>query len=275
MPFLDRHKRLERVFKRIILLGTLAVILAVVVFSAPLRLQVASAWDRLRIEANRRIIGLPPTRAQLDALIDRQRAQTVRTTFNSVKNYYETLKTNYPRLRHLFDVMQLDPDHLLMVSGRPDNAFIVSPGTFELDHKGRIYRLKPNTHSLWVYRITYLGGPFGMFLVPDTPEVRQAAHEAEAAIDEPSLQTTNSWGVRAPSRTSTPTSAASSWATPSCKACSTETRTPRPSTSNAPSASIPPARSPSSTPASSATPLASTTSPSGSTAPGSTRTSSS
>ena len=37
-----------------------------------------------------------------------------------------------------------------------------------------------------------------MFLVPDTPEVREAAHEAEASIDEPSLQTTNSWGVRGP-----------------------------------------------------------------------------
>ncbi|HEU5115542.1 MAG TPA: hypothetical protein VFT74_02590, partial [Isosphaeraceae bacterium] len=198
MPFLDRHKRLERAFKRLILLGTLAVIVAVLALSAPLRLQIASTWDHLRIEAGRRIIGLQPTRAQVDVLIERRRAQTMRTTFNSVKKYYETLKTNYPRLRHLFDVMQLDPKHLLMVSGRPDNAFIVSPGTFERDHKGRIYRLKPNTHSLWVFRINYLGGPFGMFLVPDTPEVRQAAHEAEAAIDGPSLHTTNSWGVRGP-----------------------------------------------------------------------------
>ena len=47
-------------------------------------------------------------------------------------------------------------------------------------------------------QVTLHGGPFGLFLVRDTPEVRAAAAGAGAIVDEPSAQTTNSWGLRGP-----------------------------------------------------------------------------
>ncbi len=150
------------------------------------------------MEVARRLIGLEPSRAEIDTFVERKRARTVEETRKSLTQFYNKLETFDPKLRHLLDVIEMDPDHVLIGSGRADNAFILCPGVFERDDEGRNYRLKPNTRSIWLRQVTLVGGPFGLFLVPDTPEVRKAAQQAQAVIDEPSKQTTNSWGLRGP-----------------------------------------------------------------------------
>jgi hypothetical protein len=47
-------------------------------------------------------------------------------------------------------------------------------------------------------QVTLHNGPFGLFQVLDTPEHRAAAAAAGAIVDEKSIQTTNSWGLRGP-----------------------------------------------------------------------------
>jgi hypothetical protein len=82
--------------------------------------------------------------------------------------------------------------------GRANNGFLLSSAVFEADTTGRSYRLKPNVHSVWLRQVTLHEGPFGLFLVPDTPQARAAAVSAGAIVDETSRQTTNSWGLRGP-----------------------------------------------------------------------------
>ncbi len=103
-----------------------------------------------------------------------------------------------PEMRRMFDVAGMDPEHCLIGIGRADNGFLLSSKVFEADEHGRSYRLRPNTKSVWLRQVTLIDGPFGLFLVPDTPEVRTAAVAAGAIVDDPSRQTTNSWGLRGP-----------------------------------------------------------------------------
>ena len=67
---------------------------------------------------------------------------------------------------------------------------------FAPEANGRSYRLRPKLRSVWLRQVTLHGGPFGLFLVRDTSEIRAAAAAAGALVDEPSRQSTNSWGLR-------------------------------------------------------------------------------
>lgn len=176
---------------------TLALVATAWGVSFRLRNAVLTSVVRVRVEAAR-VVGRNSSRSALEVLDGYRRARAVRNTRSSVTDFYQKLETFDPPLRHLFDVAGIDPGHVLIGSGRADNAFILSPGVFERDDSGRGYRLRPKTRAFWVRQETMVGGPVGMFLVPDTSEVRSAARKAEARIDEPSLQTTNSWGVRGP-----------------------------------------------------------------------------
>jgi hypothetical protein len=69
---------------------------------------------------------------------------------------------------------------------------------FAPDAHGRVYRFRPNTRSVWLRQVTLLEGPFALFLVKDTPEVRAAAAAAGAVVDDSTIGTTNSWGLRGP-----------------------------------------------------------------------------
>jgi hypothetical protein len=195
LPFVERTRRLDRAFKRAIALGLALAVVATFAASPRLRYLALDSAARARDEAVRRVVGLEPSREEIDARRDARRAETARRTLESLTNYYNSAT---PAMRAMFRAASMDPSTCLIGTGRADNGFLLSSAVFEPDGHGRSYRLKPDTRSVWLRQVTLIGGPFGLFLVPDTPEVRAAAVAADAIVDESSRQATNSWGLRGP-----------------------------------------------------------------------------
>jgi hypothetical protein len=193
LPFLERSERRQRWFKRTILTAT-ALVAGILIGASPAgRYQVELWTSRARDRAMSLLFGLEPDRAQVEADWALRRRRGVEQTHQVLTRFYH--RTSEP-MRELFRTAGMDPDHGLVRWGRGDQAFLISPQVFDLDEKGRSYRMRPNTRSVWLRQITLHDGPFGMFQVLDTPEHRAAAIRAEAIVDEHSVQNTNSWGVR-------------------------------------------------------------------------------
>ena len=194
LPFLERTRRRERWFQRAIVVLTLLAMAGVVVSS-----RVGRSYARVLLTGARplaaRLVGLEPDRAEVEAHLAVRRAGTVDAIHQSLSRYYRDAP---PAMQRLFRVTGMDPEHALIGSGRVTDAFLLSPQVFEADTHGRSHRLRPGVRSVWLRRVTLHSGPFGLFLVRDDPEVRAAAVAADAIVDEPSRQTTNSWGLRGP-----------------------------------------------------------------------------
>jgi len=192
--FLGRVRRFDRRFKRAIILLTLAGIVALFVATNIGRYTAVS----LAAEAHNlalRQIGLDPTRAEIDALWRIKRDRSELLTREHLARFYRSAE---PGLQRLFQVAGMDPEHGLIRCGRADQAFLISSRVFESDDHGRSYRMRPNTRSVWLRRVTLINGPFGMFQVLETPEIHEAARGARAIVEMSSVQTTNSWGCRGP-----------------------------------------------------------------------------
>jgi hypothetical protein len=140
-------------------------------------------------------IGLEPDRAVVAAEWSRKRKVGVEQARASLTNFYD--KTT-PEIRRLFQIGGLAPEDTLIVWGRADPSFVVSSRVFERVDGGRSYRLRPGVRSVWLRQVTPQGAPLMLLEVPDSPEVRAAAGPAGAIVDEGSIQTTNSWGLRGP-----------------------------------------------------------------------------
>jgi hypothetical protein len=194
-PFLERSDRRRRLFRWMILAFTAALMAAMVGLSPAGRYQVRTWADRARDAVVHRLLGWPIGRDRIEAEWQVRRRRGVDQTYQSLAGFYR--RTSDP-MRALFRVAGMDPEHALIRYGRADQAFVISPQVFERDDRGRSYRLRPNTRSVWLRQITLHNGPFGLFEVPDTPEVRAAAAAALAIVDERSVQHTNSWGLRGP-----------------------------------------------------------------------------
>ncbi len=190
-----RRRQYERRFKVSIVLLTLAAMLTVVGINPRARYLARQAARQAQVGVLRTTLGLEPDRDAVDAANVSERAETRRRTLESLTRFYERTT---PELRRLFDVAAMDPAHALIGLGRADNGFLLSPLVFEPSDDGRNYRLRPNVASVWLRQVTLIDGPFGLFLVPDTPEMHAAAAAAGAIVDATSRQTTNSWGLRGP-----------------------------------------------------------------------------
>lgn len=101
-------------------------------------------------------------------------------------------------MRGLFHAAGMDPERALVAHARADEVFVFSSRVFERDDRGRSYRLRPNTRSVWLRHLFVRGGPFSLPQVVETPELRAAAAAVGAIVHEPSVQHTNSWGLRGP-----------------------------------------------------------------------------
>lgn len=194
LPFVERADRLERRFKRAILALTALSIIALTGGTRPGRDAIGSliGWARLN---STELIGLGPDRATIEAVRRSERQRNEEATRRNLRRFY---RGTDPAMRRLFDVARMSPDVAVIGSGRVDNAFVLSSDVFEADEHGRSYKLRPSTRSVWLRRITLRDGPFGLFLVPDTPEVRAATGGVGGLVVEESVQTTNSWGCRGP-----------------------------------------------------------------------------
>ncbi len=195
MPFLERAERLDRRFKWAITLLTVGVAAALLGGTSTGRYAVESLTEQAKQTALRQVIGLEPSREEIDSLREIRRRKTEADTLKSLTRFYNETS---PEMRRMFDVAGMSPETGLIVTGRATNGFLLSSKVFERDSNGRSYRLRPNMRSVWLRQVTLHNGPFGLFLVPDTPEVREASVAAGAIVDEVSRQSTNSWGLRGP-----------------------------------------------------------------------------
>lgn len=195
LPFLERSDRRRRVFKLTIVAMAVLLGAAMIALSKPARYNLALSARRACDEFARRLFGLEPERAAIEAEMRMRRERAIERTQVNLSDYYASAPEE---MRELFRTAGMDPEHGLIRYGRGDEAFLLSPQVFDLDAHGRAYRLRPNTGSVWLRQITLRGGPFGLFQVPDTPRHRAAAAKAGAIVDEKSRQTTNSWGLRGP-----------------------------------------------------------------------------
>jgi hypothetical protein len=195
LPFLERTERRQRLFKRIILAITAVLIVAMVGFAPAGRYRVRTWTGRAWDEVQQRILRMPIGRERIEAEWRVRRQRGLELTHQSLAQFY---RDTTDEMRALFRVVGMDPDHALIRYGRADQAFVISPQVFERDDRGRSYRFRPNTKSVWLRQIFLHRGPFGLFQVRDTPELRAAAVAAGVIVDEPSTQHTNSWGLRGP-----------------------------------------------------------------------------
>ncbi|MFO0890269.1 MAG: SGNH/GDSL hydrolase family protein [Isosphaeraceae bacterium] len=165
-------------------------------WASPTGRREAQLWAiRAREAFNRTAFGLEPDRSQIEAEWAIRRQRGIEEVRRSLTAFYNGTGEE---MRALFRVAGMDPEHALIRYGRGEQAFVISSQVFEPDSGGRSYRFRPNLRSIWLRQITIRGGPFSMFQVPDTPAHRAAAGAAGGIVDEGSVQTTNSWGLRGP-----------------------------------------------------------------------------
>jgi hypothetical protein len=195
LAFRERAECLDWWFKRAIVLTTLALIALAFAATRAGRDAVQTAVAQGSTAIVRWTTGLEPDDTQRDEARRQRRNRTAEDTRRSLRHFYDTTT---PALRRMFDACAMNPETGLIGVGRADNGFLLSSAVFAPDGHGRSYRLRANEESVWLRQVTLIGGPFGLFLVPDTPEARAAAGAAGAIVDETSRQTTNSWGLRGP-----------------------------------------------------------------------------
>ncbi len=195
LPFLERTQRRFRLFKRTIAASTALLIVATIEFSAAGRYHARIWTDRAHDVVRYNLLGLEQDREQVEANWHLRREHGIEQTHQRLSSFY---RDTDEATRELFRVAGMDPDHALIRYGRGDAGFVISPQVFERDDRGRSYRLRPGTRSVWLRQITLHDGPFGLFQVLDTPAHRAAAARAGAIVDEGSVQRTNSWGLRGP-----------------------------------------------------------------------------
>lgn len=190
--FVDRSDRLIRRFKLTIALLTACVFGGLLFGTAPGRhaawwLQTRTRWAALRL------VGKPPSRADIDADWREWRHYDIKRTRGKLREVYDQYDAG---MKRLLDYAGLDPDHALLRWGNFDRTLLLPSTIFEPDDSGRSYRFKPLTRSVWVRNMRLKGGVLAYFQVPETPKLAEIVEGTDAIVVQESLQTTNSWGVR-------------------------------------------------------------------------------
>jgi hypothetical protein len=193
-PFLDRTARLQRWFKRTILIVTGAALAALLIVFPRGRYVVASLASEAR-QAALATIGVPLPRAEIDDRWRRFRVQGIEESRRAHQDMFNQAEPPYQRLMRFAG---LDPEHGLLRWGNFDRTLLLPSTIFESDDTGRSYRLRPCVRSVWLRNITLQSGVLMFFLVPDNPGLAQAMNGTSAVKVEESVQTTNSWGLRGP-----------------------------------------------------------------------------
>jgi hypothetical protein len=192
--FLERSQRLTRRFKIVIVLGTSALVFLLLASSISGRylagwLATRSRWALLQS------IGIPPTRAEIEADWKRKRRHDIEAAHRKLR---ETYAEYGPAMRRLLDYAGLDPDHALLRWGNFDRTIYLPSTVFLPDETGRSYRLRPSTRSIWVRNLRLKGGILAYFPIPLGPDLDQIVQGTGAEVVRSSVLTTNSWGLRGP-----------------------------------------------------------------------------
>ncbi len=191
LPFVVRAERRERAFKRGIVVVTVLILVGIVAGTPQGRELVQSLALRARAWLPT-LVGLPADRPAIE---ERQRIERLRNAASARQALEQTYATDSP-MRTFLRTVGMDADSALIRWGNVDLPIVLSSAVFEPDD-ARAYRLKPGVRSVWVIGLSFQHS-LGMFLIPDTPEARAAAHNAGGKVVAESVQTVNSWGCRGP-----------------------------------------------------------------------------
>ena len=192
--FVERAKKLERIFKRAMALLTIgAVALLLMVLPSG---RYAANWLVARGHSLAlRTFGLERDRAEIDADWRRKREFDMASAHAKLgANFAEYNEARQKLLRFA----GMDPEHVLLRWGNFDRTVMLPSTVFEADDSGRSYRLRPGVPSLWIYNFPAKGAVKAYFQIPDTPESAETVAGTGAKIVEGSSQKTNSWGLRGP-----------------------------------------------------------------------------
>jgi len=192
--FRDRTARFERVFKWLIVLGTVGTV-ALLLFALPAG-RYATSW----VVARGRwlalsSIGAKPDRSEIDADWRRKRLFDIASSRAKLEQTYAEYT---PALQGLLRFTGLDPDHALVRWGNHDRTVLLPSTVFEADNTGRSYRFRANVRSIWVRNFPVKGPVKAYFQVPDQPELAEMVKGTAVQVVDGSVQTTNSWGLRGP-----------------------------------------------------------------------------
>ena len=190
---MDQSRRREQLFKRVIVAVTGITVVTMMVAFPAVRARLSLTFHEARLGLNQKLFGVEPDRSEVEAQWRLRRQRGIESSLKGLTDFY---RGTTEEMRALFRTAGMDPDHALVCYGRGDQAFAISPQVFEPDDRGRSYRFRPRTRSVWLRQITIRSGPFMMFQILDTPEHRAAATRAGAVVDLGSIQNTNSWGLR-------------------------------------------------------------------------------
>lgn len=192
-PFLERRQRLERSFKRaIVALTALAAVLLIV--GTPQGWFAARATGMRVLWAWKRSFAGAWTREDWHAEWRARRLRDVRSTRATYRAYFDHEAS--PEFRRVLVAAGMTPDDAVVRWSNYDWTIVLSSKVFEADDHGRSYRFRPNTRACWTRSVFLPHGLKASFLLPDTPEVRDAAAAAGLALYVDLAQSTNSWGCR-------------------------------------------------------------------------------
>ncbi len=192
--FLERSKRLARVFKRSIVIATLTILGVLIGLFPRGRYAVAEIPPRAR-RAARWLLDLPTPREEIDAQWKRFREQGIAESKKAHEAMFADIDPNYQKLLRYAG---LEPGKGILRWGNYDRTLLLPATVFEPDDEGRSYRLRPSTRSIWVRNLTLRSGVLMFFQVPDGPGLADALRGTAGVVVETSRTTTNSWGLRGP-----------------------------------------------------------------------------
>jgi hypothetical protein len=193
--FIERAKRLDRIFKSamaLLTLGAVVILLAALPTGRYRANWLAARGRWLALSA----VGLEPDRAEIDADWQRKRdydMASARAKLGATFAEYDEAR------QRLLRFAGMDPDHVLLRWGNFDRTVMLPSTVFEeADDLRRSYRFRPSVRSIWIYNFPAKGAVKAYFQVPDTTETAAIVAGTGARIVEGSSQSTNSWRLRGP-----------------------------------------------------------------------------
>src|SRR5262249_53037378 len=179
---------------RAIVLAT-GLLVVVLLWGSPWgRYGVAGAASGAR-EIVRQALGLPKPWSEVDAAWKRYRDLGIETSRRGLGRVFSK---QGPEMKRLMRYAGLDPEHALARWGNYELTLLFPSGVFEVDEKGRAYRFRPSTRSIWLRNLPQYEDAAIFFLVPDGPGLAEAVKGTPAVPVESSRQSTNTWGLRGP-----------------------------------------------------------------------------
>ena len=191
LAFVVRAERMERAFKRAIAALTALVLVGLAAGTSPgryaatlLTFQARAIWSRA--------LGAPPDRQASEQQV---RVDRLRNAARARQSLAEVAAPG-SAMDIFLRTAGMNAKSAVIGVGNFDQSIVLSSAVFEPDDD-RSYRLKPCVRSVWVIGLSFRS-MLAMFLIPDTPEARDAAARAGGRVVPSSVQTTNSWGCRGP-----------------------------------------------------------------------------